>query len=345
MLFYLYQPKGAFTMNTAIYDIDYYLPSQVVKTADLLAETQPDRVGFTTDLISDLLGIQEVRYAESPEMPSTLAIKAAEKLFSRSSIRPDQIGLIIFCGIDRDYCEPSTAHFVQAAIGSRAICFDISNACLGFMSGIQVANAMIADGTVEYALICTGERPSEVAKSVTKSLKSELKRTVFWNKVGGLTVGDAGAAAIIGPKTGKAGLVGMKVTSAGKLARLCYYRWNDRHEIDGRMHMKEISNAILDAHRDLYPQALAAMNLDPERINCLITHQVGKRPWERYPEIMGVDQLKMTKTFDLLGNITSATFAVNYAQALESKRIKKGDLVFAAMAGSGLSVCQMGMIV
>lgn len=332
-------------MDTAIYDIDYYLPHQIVKTADLMAETRPGRVGFTTDLISDLLGIREVRHAECRESPSTLAIRAAEKLFSRSLVRPEQIGLIIFCGIDRDYCEPSTAHFVQAAIGSNGICFDISNACLGFMSGIQVANAMIAQGTVEYALICTGERPSEVAKSVAKSLKCEHKRTIFWNKVGALTVGDAGAAAVIGPKTDMAGFIGMKVTSAGKLAKLCYYRWDDRHEIEGRMHMKEISNAILDAHRDLYPRALTAMDLDPGRIDCLITHQVGKRPWERYPEIMGVEQRKMTKTFDRLGNITSATFAVNYAQALENRRIHKGDLVFAAMAGSGLSVCQMGMIV
>lgn len=332
-------------MNTALYAVDYYLPRQVVKTTDLMAETRPDRVGFTTALISDLLGIREVRHAEGRELPSTLAIKAAEKLFAKSEIRPDQIGLIIFCGIDRDYCEPSTAHFVQAAIGSNGICFDISNACLGFMSGIQVASAMIATGSVEYALICTGERPSEVAKSVAKSLKSERKRTMFWNKVGALSVGDAGAAAIIGPKTGDAGFLGMSVASIGKLARLCYYRWDDQHEIDGRMHMKEISNAILDAHRDLYPQALEAMQLDPERIDCLITHQVGKRPWERYPEIMGIAQMKMTKTFDLLGNITSATFPVNYAQALENKRIKKGDLVLAAMAGSGLTVCQMGMIV
>lgn len=332
-------------MNTAIYAIDYYLPAQVVKTTDLMAETQPSRVGFTTELIADLLGIREVRHAECRELPSTLAIKAAEKLFSKSDIRPDQIGLIIFCGIDRDYCEPSTAHFVQAALGSNGICFDISNACLGFMSGIQVANAMIAAGTAEYALICTGERPSEVAKSVAKSLKSERKRTIFWNRVGALTVGDAGAAAIIGPKTHDAGFIGMKVASAGELAKLCYYRWDEQHEIEGRMHMKEISKAILDAHRDLYPQALSTMHLNPERIDCLITHQVGKRPWEKYPEIMGVEQMKMTKTFDLLGNITSATFPVNYAQALESQRIKKGDLVFAAMAGSGLSVCQMGMIV
>lgn len=332
-------------MDTAIYAVDYYLPPQVVRTTDLMAETRPQRMGFNSDLISSLLGIREVRHAADVEPPSTLAIKAAEKLLAKTPLRPDQLGLIVFCGIDRDYCEPSTAHVVQAKLGAGGICFDISNACLGFMSGIQVAAAMIGAGIVEYALVCTGERPSEVAKSVVQSLKTERKRTVFWNRVGALSVGDAGAAALIGPKVDCSGLLGMQTRSLGHLARLCYYRWDERHEIDGRMHMKEISNAILDAHRDLYPRSLDTLAVEPEQIDCLITHQVGRRPWERYPGIMGVAPEKMTKSFDRLGNITSATFAVNYAQALEHHRIKKGDLVFAAMAGSGLSVCQAGIVV
>ena len=60
---------------------------------------------------------------------------------------------------------------------------------------------------------------------------------------------------------------------------------------------------------------------------------------------MGVEKERMTKTFDTLGNITSATFGINYAMALESGKIRSGDLVMAAMAGSGLSVCQVLLIV
>ena len=331
-------------MSSQILAIDHYLPAEKINTVDLMAEVNPKRFDIADTLIAHLIGIEQVRHHAPNELPSTLAINAAQQAFTHCEIKPSAIDLIIFCGIDRDYAEPSTAHIVQDALNCNAVCFDVTNACLGFMTGIQIANEMIASGSIRYALICTGERPSEITKAHIPTLRHEPSKSKFWNQLGVLTVGDAGAAAILGPKTDDSGLLGLLFRSFGALAKLCYYK-NDNGILEGQMLMKQISNAILMSHKEMFTKTLESLKIDREQIKCLVTHQVGKRPWQRYPSLLGIPGYKMTKTFDYLGNITSATFAVNYSLALQQGRLKKGDVVLAAMAGSGLSICQAGLIV
>lgn len=332
-------------MNTYISAIDYYLPSQVVKTRDMMAETKPERLGFSDTLIEDLIGIYEVRHAQESEKPSTLASNAAEKAIAKFEGNADEIDLLIFCGIDRDYVEPSTAHVVQKNLGLKnAVCFDISNACLGFMTGIQVANSAIGSGIARNVLICTGERPSQVTKVTTSHLSGLQNKTEFYNKIGALTVGDAGAAAIISQSQGLSGIRSINFNSNGKLSDLCYYKHENGVITEGQMMMKEISSAMLKAHKKMLPQSLQLLKKEASDVKCLITHQVGKTPWKGFSRFLGINADRMTKTFDTLGNITSATFGVNYAITVESGNLKKGDLILAAMAGSGLSTCQIGII-
>jgi 3-oxoacyl-[acyl-carrier-protein] synthase-3 len=332
-------------MNTYISAIDYYLPSQTVKTRDMMAETKPERLGFSDTLIENLIGIKEVRHSAPEQKPSTLATLAGQKALAKFEGNPDEIDLLIFCAIDRDYIEPSTAHVIQNNLGLRhAVCFDVTNACLGFMTGIQIANAAILSGTVKNVLVCTGECSSDVTKIAMPHLQASKDRGHFFDRIGALTVGDAGVAAIISPSNSDSGIKSLNFSSDGRLSELCYYKYN-KDIPEGQMLMKEISNAILDAHKCLFLKTIEKSGISSKDIDCLITHQVGKRPWERYPKVMGVPQQRMTKTFETLGNITSATFGVNYARALESNKIKQGDLVMAAMAGSGLSVCQVAIVV
>lgn len=329
-----------------IVSVGYYLPETRVRTAEMLEAAGASRFGVTNNFIEDTMGIREVRHAASDQRPSDLAVAAAEQALAKTDINPDEIDLIIFCGIEGDYAEPSTAHIVQAALGLSGICFDVSNACLGFMSGVQIANDMIKAGSIRYALVCTGEKPSKISHRAISALQHDRStRDFFWKTVGSLTVGDAGGAAIIGCKTSKSCIMRINTTSDGKLYKLCYYGHDKDGITHGEMSMREISRAIAEAHKSLYPTSLSNMRLSPSNIHCLITHQVGKRPWERFSQILGVAKKKMTKTFENYGNITSATFAVNYAKAQEEDRIQEGDCVFAAMAGSGLSVCQAGIIV
>ncbi|MCB0901593.1 MAG: 3-oxoacyl-ACP synthase III, partial [Actinobacteria bacterium] len=65
--------------------------------------------------------------------------------------------------VDTSVCrarlEPSSAVFVHDALDLPSSClnFDLSNACLGFVNGMQLAGTMIDSGQIEYALIVDAE--------------------------------------------------------------------------------------------------------------------------------------------------------------------------------------------
>jgi 3-oxoacyl-[acyl-carrier-protein] synthase-3 len=56
----------------------------------------------------------------------------------------------------------------------------------------------------------------------------------------------------------------------------------------------------------------------------------------------GVSPSKMIKTLDKLGNITSATFPVNFKKLGDEEKVTKGDRIGGCFAGSGLVVGQFG---
>ena len=66
---------------------------------------------------------------------------------------------MINTSVCRDYLEPSTAVATHHQLGLPTSClnFDLANACLGFVNGIQLAGTMIDAGQADYALLVDAE--------------------------------------------------------------------------------------------------------------------------------------------------------------------------------------------
>ena len=330
--------------HSRIVSVGYYLPECTVRTSHILEEVKAETISVQLDELEQRMGVTTVRHSACTETQSDLAAKASEQALQKSSVNPWQVDYIIYCGVEGDYTEPATAHAVQHKLGLRAACFDVANACLGFTTGMQIADSMIASGSARYVLVCTGEKLSELTKAVVRELRRQPDVATLRKKLGFLAVGDAGGAVLIGPKEGTVGFQHFQALSYGGFADLCYYRMN-AGLLDGQMVMDKISAKAIRAHRDLYSGSMDYLNWTPSSVNCLITHQVGRRMFERLSEVFAVGKERMTKSYDVFGNIATATFAVNYGRALESGMIRAGDRVFCGMSGSGLAVCQVGMTV
>ena len=329
--------------HSRIVSVGKFLPDQRVQPRDMMGELGADKFGVAETLIEDTLGINELRHSALNDKPSDLAVEAAEEALARAEINPDHIDLIIFCGIEGDYVEPSTAHNIQHRLGLKGICFDVSNACLGFMSGIQIANDMIGSGSARYALVCTGERPSVISKAVIRKLQRTRNSSDFKNKLGMLSVGDAGGAMIIGPREGGHGFVHFGAASIGKHSQLCYYKMHG-DDVDGQMVMGRICALTINLHERVFNQTIEQLGWSSSKIACCITHQVGRRPFEMLSDAFRVVEKKMARTYPDLGNITSATLPVNLSLALERGELKSGEVVYVALSGSGISVSHAGLI-
>ncbi len=66
---------------------------------------------------------------------------AGAKAMAEAGVQPGQIGLMINTSVSRAHLEPSTAIAVHHQLGLPSSChnFDVTNACLGFVNGMQLA--------------------------------------------------------------------------------------------------------------------------------------------------------------------------------------------------------------
>ena len=148
-------PKSRFTdvaiTGLAHVDADVVVTSESID--DQLSATL-DRFEMPRDLLRTLTGIEERRYWSLGMAPSDAAVLAAQKLIDESDIDPDAIGVLINTSVCRDHLEPSTASIAQGKLGLGRNCmnFDVGSACLGFLSGANIASAMIERGDIEHAL-------------------------------------------------------------------------------------------------------------------------------------------------------------------------------------------------
>ena len=104
-----------------------------------------ERLDIRPGLLEKLAGITARRFWSPGVQPSEVASEAAEFAIEEAGIDRDRLGALINTSVCRDYIEPSTACLVHGNLGLDEHClnFDIGNACLAFLNGMDVAARMI----------------------------------------------------------------------------------------------------------------------------------------------------------------------------------------------------------
>ena len=117
------------------------------------------RVGLRPGMMQRLAGIHERRWWNSGTTFADGAAMAGAKAMAEAGVNPGDIGLMVNTSVSRAHLEPSTAVAVHHALGLPSSCqnFDVANACLGFVNGMQLAAAMLESGQIDYALVVNGE--------------------------------------------------------------------------------------------------------------------------------------------------------------------------------------------
>ncbi len=331
--------------NTRILSVGTHLPTEILKSDHLFEEFNSEmNYGIQTDWMSKEMGIIERRMAPSGSLPSELAIPAARKAIEDCpELDPTKIDLVLFCGIERDQSEPATAHTIQHALGLNANhAFDVSNACFGFMHGIEIANHFLKSGAIRYALVTTGEVPSRVLRAAVEFLQKGAPKARAMNVIGALSVGDAGGAVVLGQSKSNesGGFELFNTKSDSSHIEKCFYRVNSDGSFDGQMMMGPIVGASIWMHRKIINETLDKLGWD--RFDWMLSHQTGRRPFEKFTAISTVPPERMIKTYHKLGNVASATFPLNYEKLLKSGKVKKGDRIGGIHSGSGLVVGEFG---
>lgn len=287
-------------------------------------------------------------YSEPGTNPSDLAVAAALKAIERCELTLADIDTLIFSSTDMDMLEPATANIVQKKLGIEMVnSFDVTNACNSFLQAMNVANSMIITGAARNVLICSGEIGSYVANRKINSL-DELDV-----KMGGLTLGDAGAAMILSSSDGNNGLLEINLMNLGEHWEQCHAPENTEWRPSGGLihgwfylDMPKLAK-VAKLHTEAYFQEYATMRLalefDPffyNNIDQIIPHQISRKFIEDAVGKFGYDLSKIPIVADLLGNTASTSIPLVMHKLIEEETLSFGSgqevMLYGAASGFGI---------
>ncbi|HZV24382.1 MAG TPA: 3-oxoacyl-ACP synthase III [Luteimonas sp.] len=304
-----------------------------------------DRLGIKTDMLRDIAGIQARRLWDEGMQASDAATLAGVKALADAGIDPDKIGLLVNTSVSRDYLEPSTASIVSGNLGLGEMCqnFDVANACLAFLNGMDIASRMIERGEIDYALVVDGETANlAYEKTLERMGASDLTEVQFRNEMATLTLGSGAAAMVLARAElapGAPRYRGGVTRAATQFNSLC--RGNlDRMVTDTRMLLIE----GMKLAQKTFIAAKVALGWVVEELDEFVIHQVSQVHTQAFIQAFGIDPKKVLTIFGEHGNIGPASVPIVLSKLRELGRLKKGDRVALLGIGSGLN-CSMAEVV
>ncbi len=316
-------------------------------SAEINARLKPtlDRLGIKVNVLEDVAGIRSRRLWDDGVEASDAATLAGVKALADAGIDPSRIGLLVNTSVSRDYLEPSTASIVCGNLGLSDTCqnFDVANACLAFLNGMDIASRMIERGEIDYALIVDGETANlAYEKTLTRMSSPDLTEDEFRNEMATLTLG-CGAAGMV---LARAELAPGAPRYRGGVTRAAT-QWNslcrgnlDRMVTDTKMLLIEGMKLATKT----FGAAKLALGWVVEEVDEFVIHQVSKVHTQAMVDAFGIDPKKVLTIFGEHGNIGPASVPIVLSKLREMGRLKKGDRVALLGIGSGLN-CSMAEVV
>lgn len=333
--------------NVAIVGLAHVDAPIRVTSAEIDDQLAPaiERLGLRPGVLEETAGIVARRFWEPGVMPSEVAARAAEIALERAGIDRGRVGLLVNTSVCRDYVEPSTACLVHGRLGLPASCmnFDVGNACLAFLNGMDIASNMIERGQLDYALIVDGEGSRYVTEhTIERMLREDTTLEDFKNEFAALTLGSGAAAMVLGRADAHEGAPtfrGGVTLAASQFNHLCVGQV-DKMETD--------TKALLFAGIGLAAQTLAkateALGWNPAELDELVMHQVSRVHTDSLCAQLDLDANKVLRVYPEFGNVGPAGVPMVLSKAAEAGRIERGNRVALMGIGSGLN-CSMAEVV
>ena len=314
-------------LRSRIIGLGSYLPERVSTNDDMakIVETSDEWIVTRT-------GIRQRHFADEGTSSSVMAVKASEEALKMAGITGEDLDLIVLATITPDKTFPSTAVYVQNALGMKNGCaFDIVAACSGFIYALRVADNMIRAGQVKTALVIGVETLSRITDF------SDRNTCVLFGDGAGCAVLRAEEAA---GSPDDFGVLDTLIYSDGRYApELCSTGGaSTNHEVgfitmNGRevfrhaaVNMAEVSEEILEKN---------GISLD--QIDWLVPHQANVRILEATAKRLGIPLEKVISTVGEHANTSAASVPLALAESYKQGKIKKGQLLLLPAMGAGFT--------
>jgi len=310
-----------------------YVPPKKLTNFDL----QEMGLDTTDEWIVQRTGVKERRIAEPDVNTSDLSLEASLKALDMAGIKAKDLDLIIVGTITPDTCCPSAANWLQAKLDApNAITFDVTAACSGFIFGLNIASQYLKTGYCKHILVVGAEIMSRTLNW------TDRKTCILWGDGAGaaiLALGEEGHE-ILSTHIHTDGQNGQDLLLPGGGSKTTPI---SHESVDKGLHslnMIEANISFRVAVRhfvDCIKEAAAFNDVAVEDINWFIPHQANLRMFQSMAKSLKISMDKFYVTLHKYGNISSASCAIAFDEAVRSGSIKEGDLICLPVFGGGLT--------
>jgi 3-oxoacyl-[acyl-carrier-protein] synthase III len=329
-----------------IESLGVYLPPNRLSTMDVLRGCKR-RVQIP---LEELTGIKYRRVAGNMQFSIDLAREAVTRCLARSRYAAEEIDILIACNICR--CdgpnlqfsiEPNTSSRLAKELGfTNAITFDLSNACTGMFTSINVADALIASGTARNALIVSGEYISHIATTAQMEIES-----ISDPRLACLTLGDAGAAIILERSSSPdVGFHDLEIYTLAAHSGLCVAQLTRKGHGGAIMLTDAVKLSVITLQQAI-PHSLYVLERNdwlPQNVDHLIMHQTARTTLHQavreIEKAVGgtVPSVKVVDNLSNRGNTATTSHFVALSDQIETGEINSGESVLFSTTGSGVNI-------
>ena len=320
---------------------------QQVSSDDLEGRLAPAlrRFGVSPGLLKKLSGIETRRMFDPDFLPSDGAAMVAEKTIDAAGIDRSDIGILVNTSVCRDCVDPSTASIIHRKLDLSENCvnFDVGNACLGFINGMEMVANLIDSGQTDYGMVVNCENTHfAVLETIKRLLNPETTWATFRNNFATLTLGSGAVAMILARATGAAKehrFLGGVTLAATQHCKLC------TAQVDQMItDTKKLFHHGLELGLKTWELARHALGWTIEDLDHFVIHQVGKAHTEKFARTLGIDLRRVFRLYPDHGNIGPAGVPIALSKLVEGAALKSGDRIALMGIGSGIN-CTMAELV
>lgn len=290
------------------------VPKTVVRNIDFGRGLYGDKL----ESLINSTGMIERRVCGDEHITSLdLCVKAANEVFTNSSIRSRDIGAVVFVTLTPDALMPNNASAAQSLlhIPEHSACFDVNHACSGYIYGLWVSS-LIVQSIKRPVLLLDGDTNSYYVSPTDKSTA--------------ILFGDAGTATILIPdsdsscwsfdfKTEGEGRRLIQIPGIGfktplNEKSLVYHEYPDgsiRRDIDMEMDGAGVFMYVVNNVYSYLTAFMDELEVGPEDYAYAIFHQANAFMLRQLARKLSFRQDQVPMSMGKFGNTSSASIPLN----------------------------------
>ncbi|MBE9038364.1 beta-ketoacyl-ACP synthase 3 [aff. Roholtiella sp. LEGE 12411] len=306
-----------------------------VPATSLDNQSLSELVETSDEWIATRTGIRERRVALPSESLSVLATAASRNAIASAGIAASDLDLILLATSTSDDLF-GTACQVQAELGAtKAVAFDLTAACSGFVFGLVTAAQYIRTGVYQNVLVIGADI---------------LSRWVDWQDRRTCVLFGDGAGAVVLQASKSDRLLGFALKSDGTQNHHLNltYAASPQELLPGvnitkgtyqpiTMNGKEVYRFAVQKVPEIIDKALFQANLSVDQIDWLVLHQANQRILDAVAQRLNIPPHKVISNLAQYGNTSAASIPLALDEAVRQDKIKPNDIIVTSGFGAGLT--------